>query len=62
MNQQNSDSLQIDASVLVQMYEQTISQLTNENIRYKALANQLYTQLQDKNNEMPEMKEIETKE
>lgn len=62
MNQQNSDSLQIDASVLVQMYEQTISQLTNENIRYKALANQLYTQLQDKNNEMQEMKEIEAKE
>lgn len=62
MNQQSSDSLQIDASVLVQMYEQTISQLTNENIRYKALANQLYTQLQDKNNEMQEMKEIEAKE
>ncbi|MCY9308686.1 MULTISPECIES: hypothetical protein [Bacillus subtilis group] len=62
MNQQSSDSLQIDASVLVQMYEQTISQLTNENIRYKALANQLYTQLQDKNNEMQEMKEIGAKE
>ncbi|BCT30488.1 hypothetical protein [Bacillus velezensis] len=62
MNQQSSDSLQIDASVLVQMYEQTISQLINENIRYRALANQLYTQLQDKNNEMQEMKEIEAKE